>query len=131
MLFKKLLAQSGDQTDIFGKFYSPADTLWSPKTVGRVLGYTTAFLYWTKTSFYSILIFCTNTMPGTLLSSSASGNDPSKSNCKIPGSTIFPILMIKLLWLSVRRQAPKTYPNTCKIPIVVCLRSVRVPLCGK
>ena len=41
MLFKKLLAQSGGQTDIFWKFYSPVDTLWSPKTVGRVLGYTT------------------------------------------------------------------------------------------
>ena len=36
------LAQSGDQTDIFWRFYSPADTLWSPKTVWRVLGYTTA-----------------------------------------------------------------------------------------
>ena len=41
LLFKKLLAQSGGQTDIFWKFYSPADTLWLPKTVGRVLGYTT------------------------------------------------------------------------------------------
>ena len=40
LLFKKLLALSGDQTDIFLKFYSPADTLLSPKTVGRVLGYT-------------------------------------------------------------------------------------------
>ena len=27
LLFKKLLAQSGDQTDIFSKFYLPADTL--------------------------------------------------------------------------------------------------------
>ena len=27
LLFKKLLAQSGDQTDIFWRFYSPADTL--------------------------------------------------------------------------------------------------------
>ena len=35
LLFKKLLAQSGDQTDIFWKFYSPADTLWLPKTLGR------------------------------------------------------------------------------------------------
>ena len=41
LLFKKLLAQSGDQTDILQKFYSPADTLWSPKTVECVLGYTT------------------------------------------------------------------------------------------
>ena len=41
-LLMKLLAQSGDQTDIFWKFYSPTDILWSPKTVGRVLGYTTA-----------------------------------------------------------------------------------------
>ena len=39
--FKKLLAQSGDQEDIFRKCYSPADTLWLPKTVERVLGYTT------------------------------------------------------------------------------------------
>ena len=30
--FKKLLAQSGDQTDIFWKFYSPTVTLWSAKT---------------------------------------------------------------------------------------------------
>ena len=44
MLFKKFLAQWGDQTDIFWKFYSPADTFWSPKTMGRVLGYTTDFL---------------------------------------------------------------------------------------
>ena len=44
LLFKKLLAQSGDQTDIFRKFYLPADTPWSPKTVGRVLGYTTEFI---------------------------------------------------------------------------------------
>ena len=41
LLFRKLLAQLGNQTDIFWKFYSPADILWSPKTVGRVLGYTT------------------------------------------------------------------------------------------
>ena len=41
-LFMKLLAQLGDQADIFWKFYSPTDILWSPKTVGRVLGYTTA-----------------------------------------------------------------------------------------
>ena len=45
LLFKKLLAQLGDQTDIFWKFYSSADTLWSAKTVGRVLGYTTEQLY--------------------------------------------------------------------------------------
>ena len=38
--FKKLLAQLGDQTDIFWKFYSPTDTLWLPKTVRQVLGYT-------------------------------------------------------------------------------------------
>ena len=39
LLFKKLLTQSGDETDMFWKFYMPADTLWFPKTVGRVLGY--------------------------------------------------------------------------------------------
>ena len=44
MLFKKLLAKSGDQTDIFWKFYSPADTLWLPKIVWRVLGYPTDWL---------------------------------------------------------------------------------------
>ena len=37
---KHLLAQSGNQTVIFWKFYSPTDTLWLPKTVGRMLGYT-------------------------------------------------------------------------------------------
>ena len=42
LLFKKLLTQSGDQTDIFWKFYLSIEILWSPKTVGRVLGYTTA-----------------------------------------------------------------------------------------
>ena len=41
MLFKKLLTQSDDQTDIFWTFLSPADTLWLPKTIRRVLGYTT------------------------------------------------------------------------------------------
>ena len=41
LLLKKLLTQSGDQTDIFWKFYLPADTLWLPKTIGQVLGYTT------------------------------------------------------------------------------------------
>ena len=44
LLFKKLLTQSRDQTDIFWKFYSPADTLWSPKTIRRVLGYTTGVI---------------------------------------------------------------------------------------
>ena len=39
-LFKKLLAQPGDQTDIFWKFYLSVDTLWLPKTVGWVLGFT-------------------------------------------------------------------------------------------
>ena len=38
ILFKKLLAQLGNQTDIFWKLYSPADTFWLPKTVGPVLG---------------------------------------------------------------------------------------------
>ena len=37
----------GDQTDVFWKFYSPADTLWSPKTVGWVLGYLTAIWQFT------------------------------------------------------------------------------------
>ena len=37
LLFRKLLAQLGDQTDIFWKFYSPSEIFWSPKTVGRVL----------------------------------------------------------------------------------------------
>ena len=41
LLFKKLLAQSGDQTDIFWEFYLPTDTLWLPKTLQQVLGYTT------------------------------------------------------------------------------------------
>ena len=41
LLFRKLLSQLGNQTDIFWKFYSPTDILWSPKTVGSVLGYTT------------------------------------------------------------------------------------------
>ena len=42
LLFKKSLSQLGKQTDIFWKFYSPADTLWLPKTVRVVLRYTTA-----------------------------------------------------------------------------------------
>ena len=37
LLFKKLLAQLDDQTDIFWTFDSPADTLLLPKTHGRVL----------------------------------------------------------------------------------------------
>ena len=40
LLFKKLLANLGNRTDIW-KFYLPADTFWLPKTVERVLGYTT------------------------------------------------------------------------------------------
>ena len=40
-----MLAQSSNQTDIFSKFYSPADTFWSPKTVEQVLGYTTGSMY--------------------------------------------------------------------------------------
>ena len=42
LLFKNFLTQSGDQTDIFWKFYLSVEMLWSLKTVGRVLGYTTA-----------------------------------------------------------------------------------------
>ena len=45
LLFQKLLAQSGDQTVIFWKFYSPADTLWSAKSVGQVLDYTNEQFY--------------------------------------------------------------------------------------
>ena len=33
LLLEKLLDQSGNQTDIFRKFYSLVDTLWLPKTV--------------------------------------------------------------------------------------------------
>ena len=44
LLFRKLLTQSGNQTYIFWKFYVPADILWLPKTVRRVLGYTTAHM---------------------------------------------------------------------------------------
>ena len=51
LLFRKLLAQLGNQTDIFWKFYSPADILWSPKTVGRVLGYTTGS-YWEEIEYF-------------------------------------------------------------------------------
>ena len=41
LLLKKLLAQLDNQTDISSKFYLPADALWSLKTVGGVLTYTT------------------------------------------------------------------------------------------
>ena len=41
LLFRKLPVQSGDQTDIFWKFYLPTDIVWLPKTVRWVLGYTT------------------------------------------------------------------------------------------
>ena len=44
LLFRKLLAQSGGQADIFWKFYLPTDILQLPKTIGRVLGYTTGCL---------------------------------------------------------------------------------------
>ena len=43
LLFKKLVAHFGDQTDKSWEFYSPADTLCSSKTVRRVFSYTTAF----------------------------------------------------------------------------------------
>ena len=45
LLFRKLLAQSGNQTDIFWRFFSPADILCLPKTIGQVLGYTTGVNY--------------------------------------------------------------------------------------
>ena len=45
LLFQKLLTQSGDRTDIFWKFYSPADTLWSAKSFGQVLDYTSEQFY--------------------------------------------------------------------------------------
>ena len=54
LLFRKLLAQLGNQTDIFWKFYSPADILWSPKTVGRVLGYNTDFF---NTAFNILVVW--------------------------------------------------------------------------
>ena len=40
LLLKKLLAQLGDQTDVYWKFYLPADTVRLPKTTGLALGYT-------------------------------------------------------------------------------------------
>ena len=40
-----MLAQPSNQTDIFSKFYSPADTFCSPKTAEQVLGYTTGSMY--------------------------------------------------------------------------------------
>ena len=40
MLFKKLLTQLDNQTHIL-KILLPADTLWLPKTIEQVLGYTT------------------------------------------------------------------------------------------
>ena len=61
--FKKLFTQSGDQADIFWKFYLPADTLWLPKTVGQVLGYTTEETFWwlllmtASASDFSFMIF--------------------------------------------------------------------------
>ena len=72
LLFQKLLAQSGDQTDIFWKFYSPADTLWSPKTVGRVLGYTIGFdirvsNYWKAHAKEFTFSVITRFKPATLL----------------------------------------------------------------
>ena len=41
LLLMKLLAQSCNQTDIFWRFFPPADILWLSKTIERVLGYTT------------------------------------------------------------------------------------------
>ena len=46
MLFKKLLAQLGDQTDTFRKFYLPAGTLYLPKMMGWVLRYATEEIFW-------------------------------------------------------------------------------------
>ena len=40
--FPKSFSSSRATKLTFWKFYSPADKLWSPKTIGRVLGYTTA-----------------------------------------------------------------------------------------
>ena len=42
--FSRSFSPSRATKHIFWKFYSPADILWSPKTLGRVLGYTTDFL---------------------------------------------------------------------------------------
>ena len=51
-----LLGQLGNQTDIFWKFYLPADTPWLLKTVGQVLGYTTALTSKLDLSFSRQLI---------------------------------------------------------------------------
>ena len=44
LLFKKLITKSGNQTDIFRKFYSSTGTLCLPKTFEQVLGYTIVWL---------------------------------------------------------------------------------------
>ena len=52
LLFKKFFAQLDDQTDIFWKFDSPADTLLLPKTHGQVLSYSTGFTFFLRVTFF-------------------------------------------------------------------------------
>ena len=49
LLFKKLFAQSGNQTDTFWNFYSPSDPSWSPKTFFQV--FVTVILTWKTSGF--------------------------------------------------------------------------------
>ena len=55
VLFKKFLAQLGDQRDIFWKFYLTADTLWSPKTRPNFIARLSTLMDWLWESWIS---FC-------------------------------------------------------------------------
>ena len=49
--------ESGDETVMFWTFYSPADTLWLPKIVVQVLGYTTEETFWWLLLHFSFIDF--------------------------------------------------------------------------
>ena len=49
--------ESGDETVMFWTFYSPADTLWLPKIVVQVLGYTTEETFWWLLLHFSFINF--------------------------------------------------------------------------
>ena len=57
LLFRKLLAQLGNQTDKFWKFYSPTDIFCLPKTIRRVFGYTTAYIHTNIATYIYIYIY--------------------------------------------------------------------------
>ena len=103
LLFKKLHAQSGNQTDIFWKFYLPADTLWLPKTIGRVLGYTTGSKFIKITSELCHWIDCTKATIVLL------GNTPIAQTALCQNTNMILFLHLRTIYVFHLSQRIKTW----------------------